>query len=91
MNFKKEKQYTKKKLKAFQKYKTTPYGYYLYLIEKKLNICNDLNYLKFFIDKSGKLKSNIITGLSRGLQKSVTKIIKHNRSKSIIKLSSLKN
>jgi len=90
---KKEKNFNKinkKRLKNFQKYKTTPYGYYSYLIEKKINIYNELNSLKFFIDSSGKLKPKFVTGLSKNFQKGIVKMIKNCRSSGLIPLLSLK-
>ncbi len=77
---KNEKKFNKKKLKNFQKYKATPYGYYSYLAEKKLNLLYNLKFLKFFIDKSGKIKSSLQTGLQRRLQKKISMLTKKNRA-----------
>ncbi len=86
---KKEKNFIKKKIKNFQKYKTTMHGYYLYLAEKKLGLFYGLKFLKFFIDQTGKIKSRLQTGLKRSLQKTVATMSKKNRAEGFIPLSGL--
>ncbi len=77
---KEEKNFVKKKIKNFQKYKTTAQGYYSYLAEKKLDFLYNLNHLKLFIDQSGKIKSRVKTGLTKSLQKKTAVMLKKSRA-----------